>query len=204
MEDAELAPTEFADSGSAASAVSFSSHTLELINAIVQLDVKWQSLGINQYNLKWQDLVNMLKGAWAVLESKDNPDMQAHAAHSMRELIEKAYYLIGQVPDQAQGTDGSEEDDNKRTPARLLVEFFIGNDGSTSEQIIDSQADALWKLRQDFVEISHHSSEQKTIDVEEMRQKITEMEEILLNLFSPQPIEDLDELDALMAQGESL
>lgn len=203
MEGTELAPAEFADSGSNSYVVSFNSHTLKLINSIIQLDIKWQSLGINQYSLKWQDLVNMLKGSWAVLESTDNPEMQAHAAHSMRELIEKACYLIGQVPDKVQGSDGS-EDDKKRTPTRLLVEFFISNDGSTSEHIIESQTDALWKLREDFVEISHHSSEQKTIDVEEMKQKITEMEEILLNLFCPQSIKDLDELDALMAQGESL
>lgn len=135
MEDAELAPAEFADSGSTASAVSFSSHTLELINAIVQLDVKWQSLGINQYNLKWQDLVNMLKGAWAVLESKDNPDMQAHAAHSMRELIEKAPYYIDAVPIQSKDPNKRPTNgETRKEHIRILVTTYAGKDGQISEQ----------------------------------------------------------------------
>lgn len=204
MEDTEVASAGFARSDDTiTSTVSFGSRTLELVEVIDQLDTKWQNLGINQHDLKWRDLVPMLKGAWAALEPKDNPDRVAHAAHSMRELFEKACYLIGQVPDHTQDMDDLEEDD-KRTPARLLVDFFIGNEGSTSEQILDFQADAIWKLRKDFVEISHHSSEHKTIGIEEMKLKIGEMENVLLDLFSPQPIEDLDELDALMAQGESV
>ncbi len=172
MEDTELAPAEFADSGDdSVSAVSFNSRTLELMEIITQ-------------------------------ESKDNPDMLAHAGQSMRELIEKAYYVIGEVSDKSQDPSTLAEGDKRRIQISILIVFFIGNGGQTSEQIIDAQTDAILELRQYFVEIAHHSSTRNTTTIEEMKQKITEMEKILFNLVSPQPIEDLEELDALIAQGE--
>lgn len=204
MEDVELAPAEFADSdNSAVSPVSLSPRTSELIEILTQLDIKWQAIGITQVTFKWQDLAYMLKGAWGALESKYNPDMLPQAAHSMRELIEKAYYVIGEVSDKPQDPSILEEGDGRRIQISLLVEYFIGNDGQTSQQIIDAQTDAIFELRQYFLDIAHHSSKRKSTTVEEMIEKITDMEEVILNLLSPQPIEDLDKLDALMAQGES-
>ena len=204
MENTELSPAEFADSDNGtASPVTLSPRTLELIEILMQLDIKWQALGITQVTFKWQDLARMLKGAWGALESKYNPDMLPQAAHSMRELIEKAYYVIGEVSDKTQDPSALEEGDGRRIQLSLLVEYFVGNDGQTSRQIIDAQTDAIFELRQYFVEIAHHSSKRNTSTVEEMKQKISDMEEIIFNLLSPQPIEDLDKLDALMAQGES-
>jgi hypothetical protein len=203
IEDTVLAPAEFADSGDGSvTSISFSSRTLELIDIITQLDLMWEKLGISQPKYKWQTLVYMLKGAWAVLESKDNPDIRAQAAHSMRELIEKMYYPLGQMSDDMQNPSSLPEGDKRRAHIWLLVEYFIGNGGQTSEQIIDAQTDAIWELRQYFLDISHHSSKGDPTDVEEIKRKIIEMENILFNLFRPQRIEELDELDALMAQGE--
>lgn len=204
MEDTELAQTNFGDSGnSSAPVVGLSPQTLELIETLTQLDIKWQDLGITQVTFKWQDLAQMLIGAWGVLESKYNPDMLPQAAHSMRELIEKAYYVIGEVSNKSQDPSTLEEGDGRRIQISLFVEYFIGNDGQTSQQIIDAQTDTIFELRKYFLDISHHSSKRESTSVEEMKAKIADMEEVIFNLLSPQPIEDLDRLDALMAQGES-
>jgi len=185
MEDAELAPTEFADSGDDwASAVSFSSRTLELIGRL---------------GGESQHLADMLRGAWATLDSSENPDMLAQAAHSMRELIEKAPYLIARAPIQSQDPRILVEGETRRDQIRSLVATYVGNGGQTSEQILEAQTDDILSLRTYFQDVSHHRQE-TTID--EIKQKIIELENILFNFISPQPIEDLDELDALMAQGE--
>ena len=183
MEDAEVISTEFADSGdSSAVAVSFSSSTLELISAL---------------SGESQHLAYMLQGAWVALDSSDNPDMLAQAAHSIRELIEKAPYYIERVPIQSQDpkvTNG----EYRRNQIRSLVTTYVGNNGQTSEQILEAQTDIILSLRDYFVAAAHHGG----ASLEEMKQKITELESILFNFISPQPIEDLDELDALIAQGE--
>lgn len=185
MEDAELESAEFADSGDdSVAVVSFSSRTLELIGRL---------------GSESQHLADMLKGTWATLESSDNPDMLAQAAHSMRELIEKAPYLIARVPLQSQDPRTLVDGETRRDQIRSLVATYVGNDGQTSEQILEAQTDDIWTLRGYFVDVAHHR-QQTTID--EIKQKITELENILFNFISPQPIEDLDELDALMAQGE--
>ncbi len=185
MEDAEAISTEFADSGDGSvAAVSFNSSTLELINRL---------------GGESQHLADMLKGAWSTLDSSDNPDILAQAAHSTRELIEKAPYLIARVPIQSQDPRSLVDGETRRDQIRSLVTTYVGNDGQTSEQILEAQTDDIWTLRDYFVDVAHHRQE-TTID--EIKQKITELENILFNFISPQPIEDLDELDALMAQGE--
>ena len=84
MEDAELETTKPAEDASLASSVTrFEPGTNEL-------------LGI--FRKEAPKLANMLEGAWAVLNSSDNPDMLPQAAHSIRELIEKAPYEIPAVP----------------------------------------------------------------------------------------------------------
>ena len=183
MEDAELESAEFADSGDGSvNVVSLSSRTLELIGRL---------------GGESQHLANMLKGAWVTLDSSDNPDMLAQAAHSIRELIEKAPYYIERVPIQSQDpkiTNG----EYRRNQIRSLVTTYVGNDGQTSEQILEAQTDTILSMRDYFVAAAHHGG----ANLEEMKQNITELENVLLNFLNPQPIEDLDELDALMLQGE--
>lgn len=58
---------------------------------------------------KSEELANMLKGAWVVLSTKDNPDMLPQVAHSMRELMEKAPIKLPSVPI-VQGTKNLKND----------------------------------------------------------------------------------------------
>lgn len=138
----------------------------------------------------------MLKGAWVALNSIDNPDMLPQVAHSMRELIEKAPLKIPEVP--------VEKDDpgTRKTQIIALINAYNGSDGQTPAQVLTAQLDVLWTLREFFVPVSHHNKPDVTID--EVRQAIIGIEECLLNLMSPEPIPDLAELDALIAQGEAI
>jgi hypothetical protein len=185
VEDTELASAEFADSGDrSVPMVSFNSRTLELVSRL---------------GSESQYLADMLKGAWATLDSSDNPDVLAQAAHSMRELIEKAPYLIARVPILSQDPGTLVVGETRRDQIRLLVTAYVGNDGQTSEQILEAQTEDILTLRVYFVDVSHH---RQATTIDDIKQKITELENILFNFISPQSIEDLDELDALMAQGE--
>lgn len=184
MDDAELGGGESADSiDTSATGVAFSSRTLEVIG---KLGGESQPLG------------DMLLGAWATLESVNNPDMLAQAAHSIRELIEKAPYYIERVPIVSKDpkTPGEEL---RRSQVRSLVTVYVGNGGQTSRQIVEAQTDAIMSLRNYFVTVSHH----RETSLEELKREIAALETILLNFLDPRPIEDLDELDALIAQGEA-
>jgi hypothetical protein len=59
----------------------------------------------------------------------------------------------------------------------------------------------LWfKLRDYFVGIAHHGGEPS---LDEFRQYLGELERFLLDRLSPRTFSDMDEIDFLIAQGES-
>lgn len=162
--------------------ISFDSRTLRLIELLTE---------------KSEDLANMLKGAWITLNASDNPDMLPQVAHSMRELVEKAPYKIPEVP--------VEQDDpgSRKTQIIALIQAYNGSNGQqTPAQLLTTQLNILWTLRELFVSIAHHGKPDATID--EVKQAIVQFEECLLNLMSPEPIPDLDELDALIEEGEAV
>jgi len=144
---------------------------------------------------KSQELADMLKGAWFALNVSDNPDMLPQVCHSMRELVEKAPLKIPEV---------SIEKDvpTERKPQMIaMIKTFNGSE-QTPAQLVTAQIDALWPLRDFFMEVAHHNRPSVTVD--EVRLAIINLEEALLNIISPQPIPDLDELDLLIAEGEKL
>ena len=162
---------------------------------ITQLDPRTLRL-LELLEEKSKDLANMLKGAWVTLNSYNNPDMLPQVAHSMRELIEKMPYKIPEVP--------VERDDSGSRKMQIIA-FIQAHSGSswqrTPAQLLAAQLKILWDLRKSFVLIAHHHKPDTTID--EVRQAIVQFEECLLNLMSPEPIPDLDELDLLIERGES-
>lgn len=144
-----------------------------------------------------EELANILKGAWIVLNSTGNPDMLPQVAHSMRELVEKAPYKIPEVP--------VERDDPKSRKDQIiaLIRTYTASYGQqTPSQLLTTQLDILWSLRDFFVAVAHHGKPDVTI--EEMRRAIVQFEECQLNLMHPEPIPDLAELDTLIAEGEAL
>lgn len=144
---------------------------------------------------KSEDLAHMLKGAWAALSSSDNPDMLPQVGHSMRELIEKAPHRIPEVP--------VEKDDpaTRKVQIITLIQTFNGS-GQTPAQLLTTQINTLWPLRDFFMAVAHHNKPEVTI--EEVRAAVVNFEECLLNLISPEPIADLDDLDLLIAEGEAI
>lgn len=188
MEDAELSTNAPGLPVSASrSGVSFSQQTLRLIALLEGSS---------------QDLADMLKGAWAVLESADNPDMLSQAGHSMRELIEKAPFSIPGVPVLAASPSSRDRvpGETRRSQIQATIRTLAGNDGRISEQIVEAQSQVIMALRSYFMDDAAHHGRTTTID--EMRRSILELEDILLNLLSPESINDLDEIDDLIAQGE--
>lgn len=145
---------------------------------------------------KSQDLANMLKGAWVTLNSSDNPDMLPQVAHSMRELIEKAPYKIPEVP--VDSDDGS----TRKIQLIALIQTFNGADGQTPAQLLTAQLNILWSARDIFVTVAHHKKPDVT--VADIRQAMVSCEECLLNMMNPEPIPDLAELDAIIAEGEAV
>jgi len=144
---------------------------------------------------KSQDLADMVKGAWISLNTADNPDMLPQVCHSMREFVEKAPHRFPEVP--------VEKDDpaTRKVQIIALIRTFNGS-SQTPAQLLTAQLDILWPLRDFFMAVAHHNMPDVT--VETVRESIIALEECFLNLMSPEPIPDLDELDAIMAEGEAV
>lgn len=163
-------------------AISYDSRTLRLLELLSE---------------KSEDLAHMLRGAWVTLDSSDNPDMLPQVAHSMRELVEKAPYKIPEVPVDKDDTG------TRKTQIIALIQAYNNSNGQqTPAQLLTTQLEILWTLREYFVIVAHHGRPEAT--VEELRQAIIQFEECLLNLMSPEPIPDLAELDMLITEGEAL
>lgn len=186
MEDTELSTSAPGlPVGTPRSGISFSRQTLRLITLLEGTS---------------QDLADMLKGAWAVLESADNPDMLSQAGHSMRELIEQAAFSIPGVPILATTRRDRINGESRRDQIQATIRTLAGNDGRISEQIVEAHSQIIMGLRSYFLNDAAHHGRTTTID--EMRRSIIELENLLLNLLSPESINDLDEIDDLIAEGE--
>jgi hypothetical protein len=163
-------------------AISYDSRTLRLLELLSK---------------KSEDLAQMLRGAWVTLNSSDNPDMLPQVSHSMRELVEKAPYKIPEVP-----VDRDDAGTRKKQIIALIQAYNGSNWQQTPAQLLTTQLEILWTLREYFVIVAHHGRPEAT--VEELRQAMVQFEECLLNLMSPEPIPDLAELDTLIAEGEAV
>jgi hypothetical protein len=161
---------------------------------VVSLDSRTLRL-LELLSVKSQELADMLKGAWVALSVADNPDMLPQVGHSMRELIEKAPLKMPDVP--------IEKDDpvHRKVQIITMIKTFNGSD-QTPAQLLTTQLDILWPLRDYFMAVAHHNKPEATIN--EVKQAMVSLEECLLNLMNPEPIPDLDDLDALIAQGEAI
>lgn len=189
MEDTELSTSAPGlPVGAPRSGISFSRQTLRLIALLESTS---------------QDLADMLKGAWAVLESADNPDMLSQAGHSMRELIEKAPFSIPGVPVLAASPRHKDRvrGETRRNQIQATVRTLAGTDGRISEQIVEAQSQVIMTLRSYFMDDAAHHG--RTTEMDEMRRSILELENVLLNLLAPESIDDLDKIDDLIASGES-
>ncbi|HEY1085265.1 MAG TPA: hypothetical protein VGE34_00880 [Candidatus Saccharimonadales bacterium] len=164
----------------ATQAISLDSRTLRLLELLSE---------------KSQDLADMLKGSWTTLNSTDNPDMLPQVCHSMRELIEKAPLRIPEVP--------IEKDDPSTRKVQIiaLIKTFNGS-SQTPAQLLTTQLNILWPLRDFFMAVAHHNKPETTIN--EVKEAIINLEECLLNLINPEPIPDLEELDMLIAEGDAI
>lgn len=146
---------------------------------------------------KSQELADMLMGAWVTLESSDNPDRLPQVAHSMRELVEKAPFKIPEVPVE------TDDPGTRKVQIIALIQAYNGSNGQqTPAQVLTTQLDILWELREFFVAVAHHGKPDATED--DLRQAIIQIEECLLNLMRPEPIPDLAQLDMLIAEGEAI
>ncbi len=149
------------------------------------------------FSEKSQELADMLAGAWATLELSDNPDRLSQAAHSMRELVEKAPFRIPEVPVE------TDDPGTRKVQIIALIQAYNGSNGQqTPAQVLTTQLTTLWNLREFFVAVAHHGKPDVTED--DLRQAFVQIEECLLNLMSPEPIPDLVELDMLITEGEAI
>lgn len=202
---------------------------------------------IGQLELKEKRLSQMLQGAWFAAQNDRHPETATHAAHSARELMEKAPIWLPDVPVQ-QGTKRLTDDvrilheawkiiKNGSWPgdpvwegaidgalcswlkqADAFFDDFAQSHQTRKEQIgeaikaLDRSRQQLpgnliadkvrdWdKLREYFVAVAHHN---KVADRGELQENLAKLEEFLLALIYPRPIPMMDEIDALISEGES-
>lgn len=180
----------------------------EIISELPAADVDKSRSSLNPNTLKLLEqlgnehkyLSDMLRGAWAVLESSNNPDMLPQAAHSVRELIEKAPYYIDAVPIQSKDPNKKPiNGETRKDHIKILVTTYAGKDGQISEHLLNALTESIWSLRKYMLDVAHHGKE---TDYKELKRNITSLENILFNFLNPQPIDDLENLDALIQQGE--
>lgn len=184
MKDAELAKVKSSEDASLSNAViTLESQTLELLDALRK---------------ESQELADMLEGAWVVLGSSNNPDMLAQAAHSIRELIEKAPYKIPSVPIRATEPKSTVEGESRNDQAGLMMRTLAGKHGQISEQLLTAKLDVYSGIREYAVAVSHHDKKTRS---EELRHKIQDLENIFLDLMGSRTAEDFDDIDRLVEQG---
>lgn len=188
MEDAELATNKPAEDAN-------------LFNPIVVFEPQTNDL-IDVFRKESQKLANMLEGAWAVLGSRNNPDMLSQAAQSIRELIEKAPFELPAVPIEATNPEKLVDGENRTNQVELMIRALAGKNGQISEQLLKTMLNTYKDIRDYFVIVAHHGNETTTI--EEMKQKIANLEDIFLNLIGSRTLEDFDKLDEYIAQGEAV
>lgn len=217
---------------------------------VIQTPVGFDSRTLRLLELlsaKSKELASMLRGAWIVLSTTDNPDVLPQAAHSIRELMEKAPIKLPEVPVQ-QGSNTLKSDvmalgtkwavvaqarqsevtwsgeideplrnilndfgvffsefSSKYQPRNeqnsALIQALDGSGVQIPAQLLRTKLKQWNGLRDYFLSVAHHGKPNATR--EEVTEAIASLEEFLLNLISPEPIPELDELDKLIAEGES-
>lgn len=201
---------------------------------------------------KSESHADMLKGAWATLESSGNPDMIAQAAHSMRELIEKAHDYMVEAPVKIEGdglksavitlaekwstgtqktksistSDWSGTVDNPfQKLLKALGDFFAtfsaehrprkeqhkavlrtldGSGQPIPEAIIKARLKVWGEFDDFFKDVAHHRIE---VTLSELRTKIENFEDFILDMRYPEralPIDTLDALDSIISEGEAV
>ena len=102
---------------------------------------------------KSEDLADMLRGAWATLNSSYNPDMLPQVAHSMRELMEKAPIRLPSVPIQ-QGSNNLKNDVQTLGDKWLTVTQHIQDEATWSGEINEELRGMLNDFGTFFAEFS--------------------------------------------------
>lgn len=198
-------------------------------------------------NEKDERLGQMLYGVWYAVNDTKNPESFPHAAHSVRELMEKAPIYMPDVPVKQSGNKLSEDvralheawkiiktgawksappwngsidstleswlgkaetffDDyskNHETRKQQVAKAITALDSSGQPlpaKLIEIRVKEWGDLSQYFIKIAHHGS---VADSAEFELQVQLLEEFLLSLIHPEPIPVMDELDALIAEGES-
>ena len=83
-----------------------------------------------------------------------------------------------------------------------LIQALDGSGSQMPTQILNARLKQWNGLRELFLSVAHHGK--PYIAVEGLTDAIVELEDFLLNLITPEPIPDLDDLDILMAEGEAV
>ena len=83
-----------------------------------------------------------------------------------------------------------------------LIQALDGSGGRIPAQLLKMKLKQWNNLREYFLSVAHHGKPQTKR--EEVREAIVSLEDFLLNLMTPEPIPELNELDALISEGESV
>ena len=137
-------------------------------------------------------LSNWYLGALYALDNPHNPDRISHAAHSLRELIEKLPRVVGEM-------DMQNLKSNQKPTRREQVQSALAKLDPLAEHldsdIRQRKRDTIHKLWQKLEGYAHHQTEQT---VEGFSECLTILERTVLELLAPITAQDQQEIRSIL------
>lgn len=149
---------------------------------------------VKQSSNKLSEDVRVLHGAWKIIKSgawKSTPPWKGFIDDTLEGWLSKAETFFG---------DYSKNHETRRQQVAKAITALDKSGQPLPAKLIEIRVKEWGGLSQYFMKIAHHGS---VTDSLEFKLNVQLLEEFLLSLMHPQPIPIMDELDALIAEGES-
>lgn len=139
------------------------------------------------------DLAAMYEGAIQVMETDYIADRFAMAAHNLRELLEKLPIYIDVGP------NVSSEEATRREEFQIWVNGADPSSTPIAERTMDRLSLEWDSVREFFLAVCHHGKE---TDLEEFKDYLNRLENLILPRLRPSTFETQDILDQIIERGE--
>ena len=150
---------------------------------------------VKQGSKKLNDEVKTLHEAWKIIRaadwSADHPWQGTNIDESLSGWLVQAETFFD---------DYSKSHQSRNKQIEITIAALDKSGQNLPENLMAARVKQWSNLREYFLAICHHGKDGK---LDEFKAKLGELEAFLLDLIHPEPIPLLDELDALISEGET-
>ncbi len=149
---------------------------------------------VRQGTKRLKDDVRLLQEVWNVIKAGSwpgNPAWEGSIDQPLKGWLEKADQFFD---------DFSKSHQTRKDQISEAIKALDKSGQPLPQNLIIEKVREWDKLREYFLAIAHHN---KTADRQECQTRLGELEAFLLALIHPEPIPIMDEIDALISEGEA-